>query len=132
MENPTMLSCKAAVLSFHSNKSVKDWKSLIAIPKGCQFFQVIQAMCIRLYGTLAGVYQFQRKDNYHDYKCIRGEDKHAYLWNFCGDSLNNMTVVDALPHCKDSLNLQGKVILYFKAFRHRDQRFIIALELNRR
>jgi hypothetical protein len=38
---------------------------------------------------------------------ISGDDKNAYLWNFSGESLNNMTVVDALPHCKDSLNPQG-------------------------
>ena len=37
-----------------------------------------------------------------------GDDKNAYLWNFSGESLNNMTVVDALPHCKDALNPQGK------------------------
>lgn len=105
MGNPLMYSCKAAALSSRLNKSVKDWRLQKAMARVCQCYQVILAMCTRLYGTLAGDYQFQRKNKIILTIYIRGEDKHAYLWNFCGDSLNNMTVVDALPHCKDSSNL---------------------------
>jgi len=56
MGNPQMFSCKAAALSSHLNKSVKDWRLYKAMARGCWFYKVILAMFTRLFGTLADDY----------------------------------------------------------------------------
>ena len=39
---------------------------------------------------------------------VRGNDKNAYLWNLQGEGLNTVTLLDALPHCKDPSSATSK------------------------
>jgi hypothetical protein len=35
---------------------------------------------------------------------IRGDEKNAYMWNLQGESLQNCQLLNALPHCRDTLS----------------------------